>query len=207
MIASALLGVGYGFAAAIQPGQFQAYLVSQALAHGWRRTMPAACAPLFSDLPIVALVLLVLTQVPPLAVSILQTAGGVLLLYLAAGAARTWHYGSGAPGTPAAAPRETLVRAALVNLLNPNPYLAWSLVLGPLVLRIWHVDRGGAVAFVAAFYAAIVVTTALTVVLFSSARRLGPRIVRGLVGVSALALALFGLYQLKSGLAALAGGF
>jgi threonine/homoserine/homoserine lactone efflux protein len=60
-----LQGIGYGLAAAAQPGPFQTYLISQALIKGWRRTVPAALAPLVSDGPIIALCLLVLSQLPP----------------------------------------------------------------------------------------------------------------------------------------------
>ena len=52
-----LIGFTFAFAAAIQPGPLQAYLVSQALSHGWRRIWPAAFAPLLSDAPIAILAL------------------------------------------------------------------------------------------------------------------------------------------------------
>jgi len=37
-----IMGVVYAFAAAVQPGPFQAYLISQSLSHGWRRTILAS---------------------------------------------------------------------------------------------------------------------------------------------------------------------
>ena len=52
-------GLGYGFAAAVQPGPFQTYVLSQALNRGWRRALPMALAPLLSDAPIITLMLLV----------------------------------------------------------------------------------------------------------------------------------------------------
>ena len=58
-------GIGYGLAAAAQPGPFQTYLISQTLIKGGKRTLPAALAPLLSDGPIIALCLLVLSQLPP----------------------------------------------------------------------------------------------------------------------------------------------
>jgi threonine/homoserine/homoserine lactone efflux protein len=44
-------GITYAFAAAVQPGPFQAYLISLTLVTGWRRTLPAVFAPLLSDIP------------------------------------------------------------------------------------------------------------------------------------------------------------
>ena len=84
------LGVTYAFAAAVQPGPFQTYLISQTLSNGWRNTLPAAFAPLLSDGPIIMLVLLVLSQMPVWLAQGLQVAGGVFMLYLAVGAFKSW---------------------------------------------------------------------------------------------------------------------
>ena len=85
-----LQGIGYGLAAAAQPGPFQTYLISQTLTKGWKRTLPAALAPLLSDGPIIALCLLVLSQVPPWLQKLLYFAGGLFVLYLAYGTYKTW---------------------------------------------------------------------------------------------------------------------
>lgn len=199
MVTYLVLGASYGFAAAVQPGQFQAYLVSQTMTHGWRRTMPAALAPLVSDIPVILLVLVVLTNVPPLFLQILQTIGGIFLLYLALGALRAAR--DFRRVLAAAVPiHETILRAALVNLLNPSPYLAWALIMGPLLLKAWREAPVSGVALVAAFYVAMVLSTAGIVTLLALARSLGPRIARGLVGFSAVALAAFGIFQLYMGL-------
>jgi threonine/homoserine/homoserine lactone efflux protein len=199
MPAYVLLGAAYAFAAAVQPGPFQTYLISSTLTHGLRRTLPAVLAPLLSDIPIISLVLVVLTSVPPSAVTVLRLAGGVFLVYLAASAFatfRTYH----APEVlrPARA-SQTLVKAVVVNLLNPNPYLSWSLVLGPLLLQAWRAAPAHGVALVVAFYVTMIASTAVILVPFAGARALGPRIARALVGVSALALAAFAVYQLWAG--------
>src|SRR4026208_2212653 len=76
-----LQGVVYGFSAAVQPGPFQTYLVSQALSKGWKRTLPAALAPLVSDGPIIAICLLVLSQVPIWFQRFLFMAGGVFVFF------------------------------------------------------------------------------------------------------------------------------
>ena len=85
-----LQGIGYGFAAAAQPGPFQTYLISQTLLNGWKRTLPAAFAPLLSDGPIIAFSLLLLSQVPPWFQRFLYIAGGVFVLYLAYGNYKSW---------------------------------------------------------------------------------------------------------------------
>jgi hypothetical protein len=135
MLSYAILGVVYAFAAAVQPGQFQAYVISRAVANGWRRTLPAALSPLLSDLFTVSLMLAILTQVPPLFLLVLRLVGGFFLLYLAWGAFRTFRCTTMETAAPAGPAHRTVLEAAFVNVLNPNPYLAWSLVMGPLLLE------------------------------------------------------------------------
>lgn len=192
-------GITFGFAAAVQPGPFQTYLMSQSLNHGWRRTLPAAFAPLVSDGPIILLALLVLSNIPLWWERLLLIAGGVFLLYLAFGAFRAWRDFSAKPSGPAGSGGMNLLKAALINLLNPNPYLGWMLVMGPLLLKGWREAPIHGIALVIGFYGTIVLGGAAIVILFSTARVLGPRLNRALVGISAIGLLLLGLYQLWQG--------
>jgi threonine/homoserine/homoserine lactone efflux protein len=180
--------------AALQPGPLQVFLVSRTMSIGWKRTLPACLAPVVSDGPIAVLALVVLGRVSPAARQVLQASGGALLLYLAAGAYREWREPA-RPPAPTAAPR-TLLSAVLVNLLNPNPYLAWALVLGPTVVAAWKHQPAGAVAFVSAFYATMIATLAGFVCLAGTARQLDARTRRALVGGSALLLAALGVLLL-----------
>ena len=199
MLPYLILGSTYAFAAAVQPGPYQTYLISQALSDGWRRTLPAALAPLLSDVPIVVLVVLVLSRLPFALEQALRCAGGAFLLYLAWRAFRTWRAYRLAAEDGAATVRRSLLSAALVNLLNPNPYLGWSLVMGPLLLKGWREAPVNGIALLVAFYGTMVVGSVGIIVLFAGARSLGPRVARGLVGVSSAALACFGCWQIWSG--------
>jgi threonine/homoserine/homoserine lactone efflux protein len=198
-----LQGAGYGFSAAVQPGPFQTYLVSQTLLNGWRRTLIAALAPLVSDGLIILTVLLVLTRVPAAFRLVLQLAGGVFILYLAWGAWRAWRRFDVAAPPAAAAGQQSLLRAALMNLLNPNPWIFWSLVTGPILIRAWGEAPGKGIAFLAGFYGAMIACLALIIILFGTARQFGPRVSRAAIGISAFALAGFGVYQLIKGISSL----
>ena len=153
-----IIASSLAFTSAIQPGPLQAYLLSAVAKKGWQRTLPACLAPLLSDGPIVLLVLLVLNRVPASATRLLQAAGGVLLLYLAWASYRQWRKQAGGTQADDGSTPSTLLQAAAVNILNPNPYLAWSLVLGPMLLEAWHQGPGNAVAFVVAFYITMAVS-------------------------------------------------
>ena len=156
MFESILIGSGFAFAAAVQPGPLQAFLLSTVAQKGWKRTLPAACAPLLSDGPIALLVLLILNHITPAMYGVLQLAGGFLLLYFAWAGYRQWRrYSITKMDTHDLLP-PTLFQATIVNILNPNPYLGWSLVLGPAIVARWHQQPINAVALIIAFYTTMV---------------------------------------------------
>jgi threonine/homoserine/homoserine lactone efflux protein len=128
---------------------------------------------------------------------VLRGAGGVLLLWLAWSSLRDWRAGRQARPRGGRVPG-TLLQAALVNLLNPNPYLGWTLVLGPLVLGAWQHSAAGAALVVAAFYLTIVAMLVLTILAFGLLRSFGERLTRALLLASAITLALLGVYQLTA---------
>jgi threonine/homoserine/homoserine lactone efflux protein len=98
------------------------------------------------------------------------------------------------------AAHQSFLKATAVALLNPNPYISWSTVMGPIVLRAWAEAPGLAIAFVAGFYIAMVGLNATIIILFARAGDLGPKVARTVLGVAAVALALLGLYQLWTGI-------
>jgi hypothetical protein len=70
------------------------------------------------------------------------------------------------------------------------------MVAGPLLVEAWHRSTGAAGLFLLGFYGLFVSGLALTIVLFGRLGGFGPRVVRTLGGVSAIALASFGIWQL-----------
>jgi threonine/homoserine/homoserine lactone efflux protein len=204
MLECILLGGGFAFAAVVQPGPLQAFLLARAAREGWRRTLPAALAPLLSDGPIAALVLLVLGQLPATGQQGLRLAGGVLLLYLAWAARREARAAPAPSGNAAGSSPRTLLQATTINLLNPNPYIGWALVMGPAANAAWRLSALHVAALLGAFYGVMAVGLAAFIVLASSARRLPARGQRALAGAAAAVLAVLGVYQFVVGLRALA---
>jgi threonine/homoserine/homoserine lactone efflux protein len=130
----------------------------------------------------------------------LRCGGGLFLLYLSMGAFEAWRHYRQTIGEDPGSPRRSLLGATIVNLLNPGPYLGWSLVLGPLLLKGWRETPANGLALVVGFYGTMVFVLAGIIVLFAKARHLGSRVGRALVGVSVVALAGFGCYQLWMGI-------
>ncbi len=206
MIEYLVFGSSFAFAAAVQPGPFQAFLLSSVAHRGWKLTLPASLAPLISDVPIAILVLLVLSRIPGRLNGVLRGAGAIFLIYLAWTGYRRWREQS-APGFESAGSKpRTLIQGVIVNILNPNPYLGWSLVLGPAFLNAWNRDPATAVTLIVAFYSTIIIVTAGIILIFGATRFLGPGGINKLILVSAITLAVLGLYQLEMGLRAILHG-
>jgi len=178
------------------PGPFQAFLVSQTMKNGWRHTLPAALAPLVSDGPIVFLMLLLLTQTPDWFFSGIQILGGLFVLYLARGAfIAARKIGTSRPVLPEAA-RQNFLKAAVMNMLSPGPYLFWGLLAGPIVIEGWRQSPATGLSFVVGFYTTLIGGFAAFIILLGTASRFGPRVSKILGFVAAAALFVFGLYQI-----------
>jgi len=203
MLAYLISGATYGFAAAVSPGPLSMYLMSQAVSRGWRKALPIAFSPLITDGPVAVLVLAILSRVPANLVSCLRVFGGALILYLAYDAWRSYKNFRAQDVSAAEGAPNSLWKAVLINWLNPNLYIGWSVILGPIVLTGWHKSPVNGAALVLGFYATIVAVMAVMVFLFAAAKSLRPKVRKNLIGVSSIALAGLGLYQLWLGISAL----
>lgn len=195
-----VFGIAYAFAAAVQPGPLQTYIISQTIKKGWRATLPVALYPLISDVPILTLVLFLLNAVPEGFVVFLRFGGGLFLLYLAYKAFLSWYKFNANNAVSPDSNKQTLFKAVVVNLLNPAPYLGWSLIMGPIFMEGWSIQPSYGLAMIIGFYSTMVLTLAATIVLFGLAQKLGPVVNKILLGLSAVILFLFGIYQLYLGI-------
>ena len=200
MFSYMIFGITYAFAAAVQPGPLQTYIISQTLKKGWRSTLPAAFAPVISDGPILILVLFMLTAMPDSFIGILRIGGGLFLFYLGFRAFKSWHEFDVADTISYESSHQTLFNAVFVNLLNPAPYLGWSLILGPLFLEGWSIAPINGIALILSFYVTLILVLAGIIILFGFARESGPRVSKILLGLSSIVLFVFGIYQLWLGM-------
>lgn len=199
-----LQGLLLGGAAAVQPGPFQALLLSLTISGGWRRAWPAAFAPLLSDGPILILVVVVLSQMPQWLVAGLQVFGGLFLFYLAWNAFRAVRAPDSVPAERVS-PDGSLLKASLTNLLNPNPYIFWATIAGPILILAWTESPLNALAFLFAFFATFIGGMLIFILIVSALGQIGPRVNLVLGWVSVVALLAFGVFQLTRGIGSLIG--
>ena len=199
MINYLLFALGYSFACVVQPGPFQAFLLSQSLINGWRKTFPLVFIPLISDIPVIIIVLLILSVLPKDLLMVLQCLGGAFLLYLAFNAYKTWQTFKKTDEAKVAQ-TTAFLKGVLINVLNPNAYIGWSLVMGPMLIKGWSESPVNGILLLVGFYGSMVIYSFGMVILFALARNFGPRVTRVSILISAITLAVFGVYQLFSGL-------
>jgi threonine/homoserine/homoserine lactone efflux protein len=126
----------------------------------------------------------------------LQGGGGVLLLYLAwSGYRQLKGEKLGKKGGKEIIPG-TFLKAVTVNLLNPNPYLGWSLVMGPLFLKAWGETPFYGMALIISFYGTMTFVLALTIIFFGTTSFINERNKQKLQILSYILLSLLGIYQL-----------
>jgi threonine/homoserine/homoserine lactone efflux protein len=197
-----LKGATIGFSAGVTPGPLQAVFLSYAIKGGWKKALPAAFAPLVSDSPVILLVLLVLNNLPKAFLQGLRIAGGLFLLYLAWDSLRAYrHFEMIAEEPPQTGMFQTLLKATTMNLLAPGPWLFWSLINGPNLLAAWAISPWWGVLYLVSFYGVFVLSNIALIFLFSTLGRMGERVRKALLLLSAAVLAGFAVYQLIQGLA------
>ena len=199
MVVYLIFGITYAFAAAIQPGPFQTFIISKTLENGWKKTLPAAFAPVLSDGPIILLVLFILSKIPTELIRFLQIGGGLLLLYLAYSSFKSFLNFEKLKKPVENKKDNTLLKAVLVNLLNPAPYIGWSLIMGPMFIKGYQEVAVYGIVLIASFYITIVLCQMGIILLFGFARNLGPKVTRITLGIASSGLAVFGIYMLWQG--------
>ncbi len=199
MLTYLLLGSSFAFAAAVQPGPFLAYIISQVLSRGWKSVLPAAFAPLISDIPIFILVMLVLSSVSDNMIHVLQIGGGLLLFYMAFKTFNDMRKRKEQEVLPPESDKTTLFKAALVNFINPSPYLGWTLIMGPVFLEAWQKNSLYGIGLIASFYTTMIFSLGTLIIIFGTATKLGPKITKIAAYVSVVGLVAFACYELWLG--------
>jgi threonine/homoserine/homoserine lactone efflux protein len=127
-----LLGLTLGIGAGVAPGPLLAVVIRSTLEGGFAAGARVACGPLVTDLPIIVLAVVLATSLPEVALAGLGLVGGLFVLWLGAQALRD------VPEPVEAAVGGATVagsvrRGALVNALNPHPWIFWLTVGVPIL--------------------------------------------------------------------------
>ncbi|HEY5974798.1 MAG TPA: LysE family transporter [Geobacteraceae bacterium] len=202
LLAFPAAGVVLGLSAGCSPGPLLALVITQTLRHGAWEGVKVALSPLLTDLPIIALCLVVLTRLANMGpvLGVVSLAGGLFVLYLAYETCRA------SRTLPEAVPDEpqSLGKGVLVNALSPHPYLFWLTVGTPAIIRGWQVTPGAAFLFVASFFGSLVGAKVCVALLAGRSRSfLTGRGYGAVMSLLGLLLAGFAIFLCRDGLARL----
>ncbi|WP_295389514.1 LysE family transporter [uncultured Thiodictyon sp.] len=147
-------GTVLGLAAGLAPGPLLTLVISETLMHGVKAGLKVSIAPLITDLPLIAATLFIFAGLSHFnhLLGIISLTGGGYILFLGYENIR---FQGLALADRQPAPR-SLIKGILANILSPYPYLFWFSVGGPTMTSALQVDRWSALAFIGAFYAALV---------------------------------------------------
>ena len=204
---SLLAGLALGLSAGLSPGPLLALIIRATLARGWRGGVQAAIAPLVSDLPIVVLSITIVSVVPASMVLALSAAGAIVLVWFGMHGLREARTAQ-APSTGASQPagERTWLRAAVVNLLSPSPWLFWGTVGGPILVAAWRQSPASGVGFLLGFYLLLVGSqVVLALGLGATRHRLSTSAYRGILTASAVLMLVLAVLLAVSALPLILG--
>jgi threonine/homoserine/homoserine lactone efflux protein len=158
----------YGLTGGLAPGPLMTLVISQTLRHGAREGIKTSFAPLITDGPIIALLLLFLDRIATIRplLGAIAIAGVVFLVYLAQ---ESWSALPPSAAETTAAPH-SLLRGALVNFLNPSPYLFWLTAGTPMLVKAWQHSALAAALFIVVFFVCLVGSKILLATLLARSR-------------------------------------
>jgi threonine/homoserine/homoserine lactone efflux protein len=192
-------GIVFGLSAGLSPGPLLTLVITETLKGGVPAGVRVALAPLVTDAPIIAGSLLLLAAFAHAMtfVGVVAMAGGLFIAWM--GYENITFSGVGAKADILQS--SPLRTGILANLLNPNPYVFWLTVGGPLIFGARQSGPMPAALFLILFYACLVGSKVLVAVAVGHSRRfLKSRVyiwsIRGL----GFLLVIFAWFFVKEGL-------
>jgi threonine/homoserine/homoserine lactone efflux protein len=199
LLPALLVGVMFGLSAGFAPGPLLTLVITQTLQHNTREGIKVAAAPLMTDVPIVLVSFFVLNELSTLgpALGIIAAVGGLYVLYLAY---ETLTTGPVKVNVSRVQPN-SLRKGAVVNLLNPHPYLFWTTVGVPMILKTQQINPVAPWLFILGFYVFLVGSKVLIALVVGRFRAfLEGKIYLYMMRVLGAVLAGFAFYLLRDAL-------
>jgi threonine/homoserine/homoserine lactone efflux protein len=151
---SLFFGIVFGLAAGLSPGPLITLVVSETLKNGRKEGIEVAVAPLISEPPIIAFVLIILSRIAgnSILMAMISLLGACYLAYLGLSNLKA----AVKPSRDRLEKSRSLLKGVTTNLLNPNAYMFWLTIGGPRILEGAGVNVSAAILFVLGFYGMLV---------------------------------------------------
>jgi threonine/homoserine/homoserine lactone efflux protein len=199
VIAFLSAGVALGLYAGFSPGPLLTLVISQTIKHGPREGVKVAFAPIITDFPIILVSTFLLVRLSNYksVLAVISILGGIFLVYLAYVSIRT-------KGVEVDMDEElpySFMKGAIVNALNPHPYVFWVTIGAPLIIKSLAESYIAPVLFVGSFFGCLVGSKVLLVIITGKSRHfLTGRSYLYIMRVLGIVLLFFAFVLFKDGL-------
>ena len=169
MAAGIISWIVLGLSAGLAPGPLLTLVLTETIRYGTRSGIRVSLAPLLTDLPIVVVSLFVMSRLSSFSgvLGTISLFGACFVAYLGVESLRV--RGLPLPEPPGSS--HSLTKGVITNLLNPHPYLFWTLVGAPMIVDAYGRSLCSAVLFLLIFYTMLVGSKITLAVTAGKARR------------------------------------
>jgi threonine/homoserine/homoserine lactone efflux protein len=188
-----------GATSGLSPGPLLTLVVAESFQKGFRSGAAVAVAPLITDAPVILLMIWLAHMLSSgeAVIGVLYMLGACYIAYLSIELFRF----KGVEIQTESSVRNSFRKGAVVNLLNPAPYVFWLTIGAPLLAQSREISWMVVMAFLAVFYGLLVGMKLLLAVLIGRNRHLlKGRYYRTLMRMIGAALLLFAAIFLKNGI-------
>jgi threonine/homoserine/homoserine lactone efflux protein len=193
--AGALLGLAAGFA----PGPLLVLVLSETLRHDIGAGIKVSIAPLITDVPIIAISLLLLSRLANFKsiLGCLSILGGLFILYLGYDSLKT----KGLEFNLAPVSTSSFKKGVITNALNPHPYIFYMTVGAPIIFKALNQSLFAAFTFVGFFLFFLVGAKVILAMVVERSRTFlkGPVYI-GLIRILGALLLFFSIKLFRDGL-------
>ena len=190
----AIAGATLGIVEGIKPGPLLTMVIRETLSGGLRAGLWTAAAPIFTDGPLVIISLFAAAWIAtnPSALLVITLAGAIFLAQMGYEC-----FGLEPPNMDEDAPPPTgsFLRGVITNLLNPNVYVFWFLIGGPLMASAADEEILAPIAYAITFLVTIMLTKAtIAYAIHRASGNISAIVYRRLLAICGLVMIGFSLY-------------
>ena len=191
-------GVLLGLSSGLSPGPLLTLVLTQTISHNRAEGIKVALSPLITDLPIILITVLILGRLArfDIFLAIISFVGAIFLAYLGVESLRSKELNLDVKDSKSG----SLKKGIIANFLNPSPYLFWTTVGTPLLLKAYKTDLLASILFMLLFY--VCLTGSKVVVAFLADRTkqfINQKVYLILMRILGIALLIFSLIFLYDG--------
>ena len=194
----AAAGIALGLFEGIRPGPLLTMVIRETLTGGWYAGARAASAPIFTDGPLIIVSIFLsgwIAEQPSILFVISLLGAGFLVWF----GIDCFRIEAPDPDTAQEVVTGSFRRGVITNLLNPNVYVFWFLIGGPLMASAADEEPLAPVAYALSFLVTIIIVKMAIALIFDRTRgSMSPRAYKIALGICGLGMIGFSagfLYQ------------